>query len=106
MSATATAKKPKVKAPEVANQKMFIGGQWVESASGQSFATLNPATGATICQVAEGDKADIDRAVKAARKALDGPWGKMNASERGRLMNKLADALSQLDLSIGAAFKE
>ena len=58
------------------------------------FATINPATGETICQVAEGDKADIDLAVKAARKAFeDGPWPKMNASERGRLLNKLADLI-------------
>ncbi|MBY0461292.1 MAG: aldehyde dehydrogenase family protein, partial [Gemmataceae bacterium] len=47
-----------------------------------------------ICRVAEGDKADVDLAVKAARHALEeGPWGKMNASERGRLLNKLADAI-------------
>ena len=48
--------------------------------SGKTFATINPATGEAICQVAEGDKADVDLAVKAARKAFeDGPWRKMNA---------------------------
>src|SRR5580698_2658856 len=72
-------------------QPMFIGGKWVAAASGKTFPTLNPATGETICQVAEGDKADIDRAVAAARKAFeDGPWPRMAASERGRLLNKLA----------------
>ena len=64
--------------------------------SGKTFATVNPATGEVICQVAEGDKADIDLAVKAARKAFeDGPWPKMNAAERGRLLNKLADPIEQ-----------
>jgi aldehyde dehydrogenase (NAD+) len=83
-----------IKAPRVTNRKMLIGGLWVDSVSGKTFATLNPATGEEICQVAEGDKADIEKAVKAARKAFEsGPWPKMNASERGRLLNKLADAM-------------
>ena len=91
---TATAPKPKHAAPRVADQKMLIGGKWLASASGKTFATTNPATGETICNVAEGDKADIDLAVKAARHAFEhGPWGKMNASARGRLMHKLADAI-------------
>ena len=77
---------------KVKDQPLFIGGKWLDSVSGKTFATINPATGETICQVAEGDKADVDLAVKAARKAFeDGPWPKMNASERGRLLNKLAD---------------
>jgi aldehyde dehydrogenase (NAD+) len=88
------ATKPRITPPKVAHQKLFIGGKWVESVSGKTFATLNPATGETICTVAEGDKADIDLAVKAARKAFEsGPWGRMNASERGRLIYKLADAI-------------
>jgi aldehyde dehydrogenase (NAD+) len=95
MSAIAPVKKAKHAPPRVANQKMFIGGKWVESVSGKTFTTLNPATGETICHVAEGDKADIDLAVKAARKAMEGPWGRMNASERGRLMNKLADLVER-----------
>ena len=52
--------------------QMYIGGKWVDSVSGKTFETINPSTGDTICRVAEGDKADIDLAVKAARKALDG----------------------------------
>jgi aldehyde dehydrogenase (NAD+) len=77
-------------------QPMLIDGKWVGSVSGKTFPTVNPATGETICQVAEGDKADIDLAVKAARKAFEsGPWAKMNASERGRLLNKLADLIEQ-----------
>src|SRR5262245_61521805 len=95
--ATATAGKTRaVKPPKVKDQPLFIGGKWQDSVSGKTFATVNPATGQTICQVAEGDMADIDLAVKAARKAFeDGPWPKMNASERGRLLHKLADLIEQ-----------
>jgi aldehyde dehydrogenase (NAD+) len=96
MSATATAPRKKLTAPKVDYQKMFIGGKWVDSVSGKRFATVNPTTGETICEVAEGDKADVDLAVKAARKAFEsGPWSRMNPSERGRLMNKLADAIEK-----------
>jgi hypothetical protein len=74
----------------------FIGGKWLDSVSGKTFDTINPATGEVICNVAEGDKADIDLAVKAARTAFEsGPWSKMDASERGRLLNKLADAVEK-----------
>jgi len=72
--------------------KLLINNRWVEAASGKSFPTINPATGDEICQVAESDKADVDMAVKAARKAFEGgPWRKMSAAERGRLLSKLAD---------------
>src|SRR6266550_335512 len=93
--ATATADKPRTaKRPQVKDQPLFIGGRWLDSVSGKTFPTVNPATGETICQVAEGDKADVDLAVKAARKAFEsGPWPKMNASDRGRLLHKLADAI-------------
>src|SRR6266496_4333430 len=84
------------RAPQVKDQPLFIGGKWQDSVSNKTFPTVNPATGQTICQVAEGDKADIDLAVKAARKAFeDGPWPKMSASERGRLLHKLADLIEQ-----------
>src|SRR5262249_25783748 len=93
---TATAPAPqRVKPPKVkAEQPMFIGGKWVPSSSGKTFATTNPATGEKSSQVAEGDKADIDKAVSAARKAFEsGPWPKMSAAERGRLLFTLADAI-------------
>ena len=68
-------------------RQLFINGQWVDAASGKTFATPNPATGETLANVAEGDAEDIDRAVRAARRAFeDGPWGKMTASERGRII--------------------
>jgi aldehyde dehydrogenase (NAD+) len=95
--ASATASKPKtVKPPKVKDQPMLIGGKWVDSASGKTFETTNPATGEVICQVAEGDKADIELAVKAARKAFEeGAWPKTSGAERGRLLNKLADLIEQ-----------
>ena len=85
---------PVTVAPKVRDQKLLINGEWVDAESGKTFDTVNPATGEVICRVAEADKADVDRAVKAARRAFEqGPWGRMNASERGRLMHKLADAI-------------
>ena len=75
---------------------MLINGQWVEAASGETFATYDPATGEVICDVAAGDKKDIDRAVKAARAAFEsGPWRKMTPSDRGRAIWKLADLLEK-----------
>jgi aldehyde dehydrogenase (NAD+) len=80
--------------PQIRQTQCFIGGQWVPSVSGKTFETINPATEEVITQVAEGDAADVDRAVKAARDAFDkGPWRKMDARERGRLMHKLADLI-------------
>src|SRR5271169_5773102 len=73
-------------------RKMFIGGKWVEAASGKTFPSYNPATGEVMAKVAEGDREDIDRAVKAARKAFEsGPWLAMSASDRGRLIWQLGD---------------
>ncbi len=77
-------------------RKMLIDGKWVDAASGKTFPTYNPATGEVLAQVAEGDRADIDAAVQAARRAFDrGPWTRMTASERGRLIWKLADLLEE-----------
>jgi len=75
--------------------KLFINGQWVESVSGKRFSTINPATGEPICDVAEADAADVNLAVKAARAAFHSkaPWRRMSASERGKLLNKLADLM-------------
>src|SRR5258708_37336733 len=75
-------------------RKMLINGKWITAASGKTFPTYNPATGEVLAQVAEGDREDIEQAVKAARQAFDhGPWPRMTASERGRLIWKLADLL-------------
>ncbi|MHC5109324.1 MAG: aldehyde dehydrogenase family protein [Planctomycetota bacterium] len=86
----------RIAAPTVSDKKMLIGGKWIESASGKYFDTVNPSTGDTICRIAEGDKADVDMAVASARNAFESKaWRKMNASERGRLLYKLADLIEQ-----------
>jgi phenylacetaldehyde dehydrogenase len=77
-------------------QKILINGKWVEAASGKTFPTYNPATGDILSRVAEGDKEDIDRAVKAARAAFDsGPWSKITPSERGRMIWKIGDLIEK-----------
>src|SRR5580700_2585285 len=77
-------------------QKILISGKWVEAVSGKTFPTYNPATGDTLSRVAEGDKEDVDRAVKAARAAFDkGPWLKITPSERGRMIWKIADLIDK-----------
>lgn len=76
--------------------QLLINNRWVDSASGKTFGTTNPSTGEEICQVAEADAIDVDEAVKAARVAFEhGPWRKMPASERGRLLYLLADLIEQ-----------
>jgi aldehyde dehydrogenase (NAD+) len=92
--ATATLDRPKT--PKVRQTKLLINNQWVDPAEGGSFDAINPATGETITQVAAGTAADVDRAVKAARAALEnGPWSRMDAADRGRLMFKLADLIEK-----------
>ncbi|MEE9139332.1 MAG: aldehyde dehydrogenase family protein [Alphaproteobacteria bacterium] len=77
-------------------RQLLIDGEWVDAASGKTFSVYEPATGEVIAHVAEGEKEDIDRAVKAARKAFEsGPWPNMTPSERGKLIWKLADLLEQ-----------
>jgi coniferyl-aldehyde dehydrogenase len=76
--------------------KLFINGDFVDSVSGRTFDTINPSTGEIITSVSEGDKEDIDLAVKAARHAFDhGPWPRMSGLERGRIMMKFADLVDQ-----------
>ncbi len=82
--------------PTVTQTKMLIGGEWRDAVSGKTFKTFNPATEELIAEVAEGDKEDIDLAVKAARQAFEtGPWAKMDARDRGALLIKLADLLEE-----------
>ncbi len=91
----ATATQP-VARPQVKQTQCFIDGQWVDAASGKTFDTIHPATEEVIAQVAEGDAADIDRAVMAARRAFEtGPWSTMDARDRGKLMNRLADLIEE-----------
>src|SRR3954454_5350575 len=81
----------------VASKKyqLFIDGQFVDAESGKTFKTPNPATGETFAEVAEGEKADVDKAVAAARKAFEGKWSKMSARDRGRLLYKLSQLIER-----------
>ena len=85
-------------------QYLLIGGKRVPAASGRSFETLDPATEQVITRVAQADAADVDAAVRSARAALDGPWGRMRAADRGQallrwaeLIRRDADALVELE---------
>ncbi len=92
--AQATLKRPT--APAIRETRLFIDNQWVEPAQGGTFDTYNPATGEVIAKVAAAGAADVDRAVKAARRALEsGPWAKMDAADRGRLLFKLSDLVEK-----------
>jgi acyl-CoA reductase-like NAD-dependent aldehyde dehydrogenase len=76
-------------------EQVFIGGQWRPPSSGETYATINPATEEESARVAKGDERDVDAAVQAARKAFDqGPWPKMPAAERARVLWKLADLIT------------
>src|SRR6266849_2590206 len=87
---------------QVKSGKLFIGGKWVEAASGKTFLTVNPATGETITTIAEGDERDADAAVQAARKAFEsGPWAEMSASERGRILWKIGDLIDKHNAEFG-----
>ena len=92
--ATATAKRSK--APKVTQTKLLIDNKWVDPVEGGTFETLNPATGEVIAEVAAGTAADVDKAVKAARRALEsGPWATMDAADRGKLLFDLADLVEK-----------
>src|ERR1700684_1238044 len=76
-------------------KRMLIDGKRVEAASGKTFAPTNPAAGEVLAHVAEGDAEDIDRAVKAARRAFEGPWGKVKPFERQLMLLRLADLVER-----------
>lgn len=78
-------------------RKLLIGGEWVDAASGQTFATINPATEETLAEVAHGQAEDINRAVSAARKAFaeGSPWRRMNASDRGRMIWRISELIEE-----------
>jgi aldehyde dehydrogenase (NAD+) len=74
--------------------RLLINNRWVDGEAGETFSTVNPATGEEICRVAAASGADVNQAVRAARDAFDrGPWRRTHGSERGRLMNRLADLI-------------
>ena len=73
---------------------MLIGGQWTQAQSGETFETVNPATGSVLASVASGGPADVDRAVVAARQAFEEPsWANMNPHDRTLVLLRIANAL-------------
>jgi len=80
--------------PEVKYTKLFIDGQWVDAISGKTFATIDPSTEEVIAQIAEGDKADVEKAVAAARKAQP-DWAARPASERAKLLYRVGRLLQE-----------
>ncbi|MCM3180461.1 aldehyde dehydrogenase family protein [Cytobacillus horneckiae] len=74
-------------------KKMFINGEWVPSLSGKVYESINPANGEVIAKIYEGERRDVDRAVRAARSAFKGPWSTTSPATRSKLLNKLADLL-------------
>jgi aldehyde dehydrogenase (NAD+) len=96
MTKTRTPRQSAAAAPPRLQTKLLINNKWVDPAEGGSFETLNPATGRPIAAVAAAGPADVDKAVKAARTALEsGPWARMDAADRGRLLFKLADLVER-----------
>nr|XP_050045114.1 aldehyde dehydrogenase, mitochondrial-like [Dermacentor andersoni] len=95
-STAAVAAEP-VRNPHIAYTQIFINNEWHNSASGKTFPTVNPTSGEVITHVQEGDKADVDKAVRAARQAfeLGSEWRTMDASDRGVLLNRLADLIER-----------
>ncbi len=88
---------PKIAEAAIQQTRILIDNRFVDSVSGKTFDTINPATGEVLAKVAEADAADVDLAVKAARRAFGSkaPWRRMSASERGKLLNRLADLIEK-----------
>src|SRR5919201_646538 len=83
---------------KIAPGRLLIGGEWMESSDRRTFETINPATGEVLTQISAGTREDVDRAVKAAHKAFDDPsgaWQKMTASDRGKLLWRIADLIEK-----------
>ncbi|XP_069138657.1 aldehyde dehydrogenase 1A1-like [Argopecten irradians] len=104
MAAPAVPLPEPIRNPEIKYTQLFINNEYVDCVSGKTFPTINPSTGEKIIDIQEGDKADIDKAVEAAKEAFkdSSPWRQMNASTRGVLLNKLADLLERDRLYISS----
>src|SRR3989442_15890283 len=81
--------------------QLFVNGKFVDSRSGKRFESISPHDRSVVAVVAEGDKADIDAAVAAARAAYEGAWAATPAGERARLLNKIADLLEANAADLG-----
>jgi aldehyde dehydrogenase (NAD+) len=95
-------------------RQLFIGGRWRDAAGGRTLDLANPSDGSVLAHIARGGADDIDAAVRAARAALDGPWGRMTATERGRVLAEMgrlvltqADPLARLEaIDVGKPLKQ
>ena len=74
---------------------LFIGGEFVQSTDGSRFKTINPSSEEVLAEVTEAGEADVDAAVRAARKAFDGPWGRLPGAERGKYLFRIARILAE-----------
>jgi len=74
---------------------LFIGGEFVQSLGGSAFKTISPSSEEVLSEVTEASEADVDRAVKAARKAFEGPWGRLSGAERGKYLFRIARILQE-----------
>merc|ERR1719431_354608 len=85
------------KTPEIRFTKMFINNEWVDSVSGKTIDDVNPATEQVVATVPDACEEDVDAAVRAAACAFDASssWRRMDASDRGALLNKLADLIDE-----------
>ncbi|MFY2834634.1 aldehyde dehydrogenase family protein [Achromobacter xylosoxidans] len=75
------------------SKQLLIDGQWVASASGRTLDAVNPATGQTLCRIAQGNAQDVDRAVAAARRAFEGPWSRATPHDRRKLLLRVHDVV-------------
>jgi len=97
-----TAARPAAR-PSIRQSRLMINNEWVDASDGGTFETLNPATGEVLAKVAHATAKDVDMAVRMAKKALEtGPWSRMDAADRGRLMFKLADRIEQQATELAA----
>jgi len=95
--ATAVAGEERAESFVSSPHRLLIDGEWVDSASGKTFETTNPATEEVLATIAQGEAEDVDRAVKAARRAFldDSPWRRMTSSERGRVIWKISELIEE-----------
>ena len=77
------------------HRQLLIGGEWVDAAAGGTFESIDPATGEPLATIARGEAEDVDRAVRAARAAFEGPWSRLNPSERGLLIHRIGDLIME-----------
>ncbi|MFP6828665.1 MAG: aldehyde dehydrogenase family protein, partial [Gammaproteobacteria bacterium] len=87
---------------ELKSYQMYINGEWVDAEEGKTFESVNPSTGKSWAIIPEASETDVDAAVQSAHRAFtDGPWSKMTATERGKLLRRLADILAEHSENLG-----